>query len=80
MGVACFRRSYSKTQSSDGGGGGGGEGGGGRVKLYAGKKKRKTRGDWGEKFPPLFPPLLHLVFFSSSNFCPRPTILTHGTG
>ena len=64
--VACFRRSYSKTQSSDSGGG---EGGGGRVKSYAGKKKEKTRGDWGEKLS-----RSHLVFFLVK-FSPAPYYL-----
>ena len=76
MEVACFRRSYSKTQSSDGGGGEGGE-----LNRTREKKKKKKREETGERSSlPFSHPCRTLFFFSSSNFRPRPTILTHGTG
>ena len=51
MGVACFRRSYSKTQSS---GGGGGEGGGelNRPREKKGKNERKLGRDFPSPVPP----------------------------
>ena len=58
MGVACFRRSYSKTRSS---GGGGGEGGGELNRPR--EKKGKTRGNWGAIFPPQSLPSRTLFFF-----------------
>ena len=55
MGVACFRRSYSKTQSS---GGGGGKGGGGVVVELnrPRKKKGKNERKLGRDFPSPVPP------------------------
>ena len=65
MGVACFRRSYSKTQSS---GGGGGEGvGGGRVKSSAGKKREK-REETGARFSLPSPSLVAACIFPRQIF------------
>ena len=61
-------------------GGEGGRGGGGwRVKSYAGKIKEK-REETGARGSLAFSPRSRTLYFSSSNFRPRPTILTHGTG
>ena len=53
MGVACFRRSYSKTQSS---GGGGGEGVGGGELNRPREKKGKNERKLGRDFPSPVPP------------------------
>ena len=59
MGVACFRRSYSKTRSSDGGG---------RLKSYAEKKKEKNEGRLGREVPSPFPFLVAACIFPRQIF------------
>ena len=52
MGVAYFRRSYSKTQSSGGGGGEGGVGELNRPREKKGKNERKLGRDFPSPVPP----------------------------
>ena len=66
MGVACFRRSYSKTQSSGGGGGKGG-GGGGELNRPR-EKKEKNKGRLGREVPSPFPSLVAACIFPRQIF------------
>ena len=64
MGVACFRRSYSKTQSSDGGGGGGGP----ELNCTREKKKEKREETGARSSLPFSLPCCTLFFFPRQIF------------